>query len=53
MGEENVRELRQRAHDAGIQGNAKMDEQRLREALRRVEKGQDPIEAEREARDRE
>jgi hypothetical protein len=50
MGEETLRELRQRAHDAGIRGNSTMDEQQLREALRRVEKGEDPIEAKREAR---
>jgi hypothetical protein len=50
MGEDTLRELRQRAHNPGIQGNSKMDEQQLREALRRVEQGQDPIEAKREAR---
>jgi hypothetical protein len=51
MGEDTLRELRQRAHDAGIRGNSKMDEHQLREALRRVGQGQDPIEAKREARD--
>lgn len=47
---ESLQELRQRAHEAGIRGNSKMDEQQLREALERVEKGEDPIEAKREAR---
>lgn len=51
MSEDTLGELRQRAHDARIQGNSKMDEHQLREALRRVEQGQDPIEAKREARD--
>ena len=50
MGEENLREPRQRARDAGIQGNSKMDEQQLREALQKVERGADPGEARREAR---
>jgi hypothetical protein len=45
-----LRELRQHAHDAGVRGNSKMDEQELREALRRVDKGEDPIAAKREAR---
>ncbi|WP_158228340.1 hypothetical protein [Pseudonocardia sp. MH-G8] len=49
MSDEDLRELRQRAHDAGIRGNSKMDEQQLREALRRVEHGEDPIEAKRDA----
>jgi hypothetical protein len=49
VGEDTLRELRQRAHDAGIRGNSKMDEQQLREALARVEQGQDPIEAKRDA----
>jgi hypothetical protein len=47
---ETLEELRRRAHEAGIRGNSKMDEQQLRDALRRVEKGEDPIEAKREAR---
>jgi hypothetical protein len=50
MSEDTLRELRQRAHEAGIRGNSKMDEQQLREALRRVDQGEDAIEAKREAR---
>ena len=49
--EEELRDLRQRAHEAGIRGNSKMDEQQLREALRKVAKGEDPIKAKREAHD--
>lgn len=37
MAEQTLLELRQRAHDAGIEGNSKMDEQQLRAVLRRVE----------------
>lgn len=51
MGGGTLRELKQRAHDVGIRGNSKIDEQQLREALRRVEQGEDPIEAKREAQD--
>jgi hypothetical protein len=50
MADETLHELRRRAHEAGIEGNSKMDEQQLREALRRVEQGEDPIEAKRQAR---
>ena len=52
MGEETLRQLRQRAHEAGIEGSSKMDELQLREALRRVEQGEGPIAAKREARNR-
>jgi hypothetical protein len=45
-----LRELRQQAHDAGIQGNSKMTESQLREALRKVGKGADPQQAKQEAR---
>ena len=50
MADETLQELRRRAHEAGIRGNSKMDEQQLREALKKVEKGANPIEAKREAR---
>jgi len=50
MADETLHDLRQRAHEAGIEGNSKMDEQQLREALRRVEQGTDPTEAKREAK---
>ncbi|QYN39082.1 hypothetical protein K1T35_18905 [Pseudonocardia sp. DSM 110487] len=46
-----LRDLRQQAHEAGIRGNSKMDEEQLREALRKVDKGEDPIKAKREAHD--
>ena len=51
MADDELRDLRQRAHDAGIQGNSKMDEQQLREALREVEGGAAPGEAKRDAKD--
>jgi membrane protein len=44
-------ERERQAHEAGIEGNSKMTEQQLREALRRVDQGADPAEAEREAKD--
>jgi hypothetical protein len=49
MGEDTLHELRRQAHEAGIRGNSKMDERQLREALDRVRRGGDPIEAKREA----
>ncbi|MER7332725.1 MULTISPECIES: hypothetical protein [unclassified Micromonospora] len=39
---ERLHELRQQAHNAGIEGNSKMTEEQLREALRRVDKGERP-----------
>ncbi|WP_406070919.1 hypothetical protein [Micromonospora sp. NBC_01638] len=39
---ERLHELRQQAHDAGIEGNSKMTEQQLRDALRMVGKGKQP-----------
>jgi hypothetical protein len=51
MGDETLHELRRQAHEAGIEGNSKMTEQQLREALRRVDQGAEPAEAKREAKD--
>lgn len=45
-----LHDLRQRAHQAGIEGNSKMTEQQLRQALKRVGKGADPMTAKREAK---
>ena len=39
---EQLHELRQKAHDAGIEGNSKMTEDQLRDALKRVGKGAQP-----------
>ncbi|HEY0698786.1 MAG TPA: Rho termination factor N-terminal domain-containing protein [Micromonospora sp.] len=45
-----LRELRQQAHDAGIEGNSKMNEQQLREALKKVQRGMEPMKAKAQAR---
>ncbi|MFY1674598.1 hypothetical protein ACN27G_32420 [Plantactinospora sp. WMMB334] len=45
-----LHELRQRAHEAGIEGNSKMNEQQLREALKKMGKGAEPMVAKREAK---
>lgn len=37
-----LHDLRQQAHNAGIEGNSRMTEKQLREALRRVGKGEQP-----------
>jgi hypothetical protein len=50
MGNDTLHELRQQAHEAGIRGNSKMDEQQLREALQRVGHGEGPAEAKHEAK---
>ena len=42
--------LRQRAHEVGIQGSSKMSEEQLRDALKKVGKGAEPMMAKREAR---
>jgi hypothetical protein len=47
---ERLHELRQQAHDAGIEGNSKMTEEQLRDALRRVSKGERPQLAKHEAK---
>lgn len=41
-GREQLHELRQQAHDKGIEGNSKMTEGELRTALNQVGKGKDP-----------
>ncbi|GGM25003.1 hypothetical protein GCM10011608_07280 [Micromonospora sonchi] len=40
--QEKLHQMRQQAHNAGIQGNSKMTEAQLREALRKVGKGENP-----------
>ncbi|MCO1594423.1 hypothetical protein M8C17_04515 [Micromonospora sp. RHAY321] len=47
---EQLHDLRQQAHNAGIEGNSKMTEQQLRDALRRVGKGEKPQMAKNQAR---
>ncbi|MFC4017088.1 hypothetical protein ACFOW4_03910 [Micromonospora sp. GCM10011542] len=48
--QQRLHDLRQQAHDAGIEGNSKMTEQQLREALRKVGKGERPEMAKQEAK---
>ncbi|GAA5196487.1 hypothetical protein GCM10023322_65510 [Rugosimonospora acidiphila] len=45
-----IHEMRQQAHDMGIEGSSKMDESELREALKRIGKGNDPMMAKQEAK---
>jgi hypothetical protein len=47
---EELHDLRRRAHEAGIEGNSKMTEAQLREALKKVGKGAEPMQAKREAK---
>lgn len=47
---EQLHEMRQKAHDAGIEGNSKMTEDQLREALKRVGKGEQAQMAKQEAK---
>ncbi|MFI6230940.1 hypothetical protein ACIBCR_26935 [Micromonospora echinospora] len=47
---EQIHDLRRQAHQAGIEGNSKMTENQLREALRKVGRGAEPQMAKREAR---
>ncbi|MEW2384621.1 hypothetical protein AB0873_21380 [Micromonospora sp. NPDC047707] len=47
---ERLHDLRQKAHDAGIEGNSKMTEDQLRDALRRVGRGADPQLAKQQAK---
>lgn len=47
---EQLHELRQKAHNAGIEGNSKMTEDQLREALKKVGKGEQPQMAKQEAK---
>ncbi len=45
-----LHDLRQRAHDMGISGNSKMTEQQLRQAMQKVSKGTDPMTAKQQAK---
>jgi hypothetical protein len=45
-----LHEMRQKAHEMGIEGSSKMDMDQLREALKRVGKGSDPMMAKQEAK---
>ncbi|WP_158624316.1 hypothetical protein [Micromonospora sp. HM5-17] len=45
-----LHDLRQRAHAAGIEGNSKMTAEQLRHALKKVGKGTEPMTAKREAK---
>jgi hypothetical protein len=47
---EQLHELRQHAHQAGIPGNSKMTEGQLREALKKAGKGAEPQRAKQEAK---
>ncbi|WP_158554030.1 hypothetical protein [Micromonospora deserti] len=49
-GREQLHDLRQQAHNAGIEGNSKMTESQLRDALKKVGKGMEPQAAKREAK---
>lgn len=49
-GRDELHDLRQRAHEAGIQGSSKMSEDELRQALEKVGKGAEPMTAKREAK---
>ncbi|WP_158610692.1 hypothetical protein [Micromonospora sp. BL4] len=45
-----LHDMRQQAHNAGIEGNSKMTEDQLRQALRKVGKGTEPQMAKRQAK---
>ncbi|MFY1689168.1 hypothetical protein [Plantactinospora sp. WMMB782] len=45
-----LHDLRQRAHEAGIQGSSKMTEKQLRDALKKTGKGTEPMVAKQEAK---
>lgn len=47
---EELHNLRRRAHEAGIEGNSKMTEEELHQALKKVGKGADPVTAKREVK---
>ncbi|MGK5738052.1 hypothetical protein [Micromonospora sp. URMC 103] len=49
-GREQLHDLRQRAHNAGIEGNSKMTESQLKDALKRAEKGMSPQAAKQQAK---
>ncbi|WP_165823055.1 hypothetical protein [Micromonospora globispora] len=47
---EKLHDLRQQAHNKGIEGNSKMTEGQLRDALKKVDKGTDPMAAKQQAK---
>jgi hypothetical protein len=47
-----IHEMRQRAHEMGIEGSSRMTEDQLRAAMKMVSKGSDPMMAKREAKGR-
>lgn len=48
---EELHDLRQQAHEAGIEGNSTMDEEQLRTALKAKDRGASPEEAKQTGRD--
>ncbi|BCB73711.1 hypothetical protein GCM10022251_80090 [Phytohabitans flavus] len=49
-GREELHEMRQRAHEAGIPGSSRMNDKELKQALQKVGKGAEPMMAKREAK---
>jgi hypothetical protein len=49
-GMNDLHEMRQKAHEMGIEGSSKMDMNQLRDAMKKVNKGQEPMMAKQEAR---
>ncbi|MDQ7908492.1 hypothetical protein RB614_28580 [Phytohabitans sp. ZYX-F-186] len=49
-GREQLHDMRQRAHEAGIPGSSRMNDKELQAALRKVDKGAEPMTAKREAK---
>jgi hypothetical protein len=49
-GMDDLHEMRQQAHEMGIEGSSKMDIDQLRDALKKMNKGADPMMAKQEAR---
>ncbi|WBB65238.1 hypothetical protein [Micromonospora sp. WMMD812] len=49
-GREQLHDMRQQAHNAGIPGNSKMTESQLRDAMKKVSKGMDPKMAKQQAK---
>lgn len=47
---EKLHDLRQQAHNKGIEGNSKMTEGQLQKALNKVDKGMDPMAAKQQAK---
>ncbi|GAB3159205.1 hypothetical protein GCM10027290_63750 [Micromonospora sonneratiae] len=48
--QQQIHEMRQRAHQAGIPGSSKMSEQQLKDAMKKVDKGMDPAMAKQKAK---